>query len=308
VKLYLNDNVDILSTTPKGGYTLEKGPYAWIDDLENYKGKKPLVINQMTEGFPLLDKDYERIHKSFPRKRIFYITSNLLEPKRYKRWWKNQNKFSTKIQIVAQPVWAEIVKTDFTPIDIKEYNDTRECFYNCLNRQPREYRLYLVQNLQKKNLIKNNFVSFPYHSLLPDSPLIVDRNDFCTNWATNMNKDIYLNSWFSIVNETFYEEDAEYTMFHSEKIFKTILAGHPFILFGQHKSLRSLKRMGFKTFGKLWPEDYDSIVDPKERLQKIIDTIEYMCKLDWKEIWPSVQKIVEYNQSFLLKNTFSDYD
>lgn len=303
MKLYQNSTV--LSAQPLGGYTLSEGPYEWIDKLIDHCNRSRLIIDQMSEAFPL-HNHYKYIHNKIPRgKPLYIITSNLYEQKRYKRWFKAQSQFTTPINIIAQPVWAERVKTDHVPIPIKEYNNTRKHLFNCLNRQNRQHRLSIIIKLKKLGLIKNNLVSYPEHEELENSPLVVDRKDFDVNWANNFNRDIFLNTWFSVVNETFFNEDA---MFHSEKIFKTILAAHPFVIVGKNNSLKSLHKLGFKTFNNFWSEDYDKEIDHEKRLQKIVETIDYICKLDWQTIWPDISKIIEYNQAFLLHNRFSDYD
>jgi hypothetical protein len=55
----------------------------------------------------------------------------------------------------------------------------------------------------------------------------------------------------------------------TEKIFKPICLNMPFVVVGTAGSLNYLKRYGFKTFGHLWDESYDSETDDIQRIEKI---------------------------------------
>jgi len=55
----------------------------------------------------------------------------------------------------------------------------------------------------------------------------------------------------------------------TEKTFKPIALGMPFVLVATAGSLEYLRSYGFKTFGHLWDEGYDTIEDPHERIQAI---------------------------------------
>jgi hypothetical protein len=48
--------------------------------------------------------------------------------------------------------------------------------------------------------------------------------------------------------------------------------GHPFIVLSNNKSLEMLHFLGFETFGSLWDESYDDIIDDSERFYKTLDT------------------------------------
>ena len=107
----------------------------------------------------------------------------------------------------------------------------------------------------------------------------------------------YQSSLISVVTETnFVEAD----IFNTEKIFKPMVHGQPFILVGPYKTLENLRSMGYKTFSDFWDESYDNIEDPTERLIKIVE----LCK----EIngWDNAKKKTLFYKSMI--NTRHNYE
>lgn len=68
-------------------------------------------------------------------------------------------------------------------------------------------------------------------------------------------------------------ETLDYGMFLSEKSFKPIKVGHPFIILGTLGQLALVKKFGFQTFSKWWREDYDQVSDYGTRMNMIADII-----------------------------------
>jgi len=65
----------------------------------------------------------------------------------------------------------------------------------------------------------------------------------------------------------------------TEKTFKPIAMGMPFVLVATQGSLEYLRSYGFKTFGHLWDESYDTISDPHQRIQAIAGLLKDLCDL-----------------------------
>jgi hypothetical protein len=147
-------------------------------------------------------------------------------------------------------------------------------------------------------------------------------------------KNIYLNSYLSIVTESIFfqireninnEPESEFpTGYLSEKIWKPIGHCQPFILVGPAKSLEYIKSLGFKTFSPFIDESYDNYIDDDKRLHLISEEIIRFAektKEEKDEFLNNVKEICEHNQrlfldfsvnhkriqgnivSFLLKNT-----
>lgn len=121
------------------------------------------------------------------------------------------------------------------------------------------------------------------------------------------NKDIYLNSYLSIVTESvFFQEDADFPSgYLSEKVFKPIGHCQPFILAGPAKSLEYLQnRFGYKTFHPYIDESYDMEYDDFKRLELIkieIDKFANKSKEEKDEFLNNVKNICLHNQKLFLE-------
>ena len=68
----------------------------------------------------------------------------------------------------------------------------------------------------------------------------------------------------------------------SEKTYKALIC-QPFIHLGSYGVLKYMKSMGYKTFPELFDERYDEIINHKERLVAVVDSVEKVCKMDDSE-------------------------
>jgi hypothetical protein len=69
----------------------------------------------------------------------------------------------------------------------------------------------------------------------------------------------------------------------TEKTFKPIAMGMPFIIVGTQGSLEYLRSYGFKTFGDFWDESYDTIADDNQRIAAIAKTLKDLDSLSAAE-------------------------
>jgi hypothetical protein len=83
----------------------------------------------------------------------------------------------------------------------------------------------------------------------------------------------------------------------TEKTFKPIAMGMPFIIVGTQGSLRYLRSYGFRTFGDLWDESYDDEPDDAKRIEKIAQVLKLLDGLEEhrQDIFDSAQEIVRHN-------------
>jgi hypothetical protein len=133
------------------------------------------------------------------------------------------------------------------------------------------------------------------------------------------NKDIYLNTYISIVTESIFfqskgPEDiyAEFPSgYLSEKIWKPIGHSQPFILAGPAKSLKYIRdRYRFKTFHPFIDESYDLECDDFARLKMIqieIEKFSNKTKKEKDEFLHNVKHIVEHNRNLFVKYGKNSY-
>lgn len=140
-------------------------------------------------------------------------------------------------------------------------------------------------------------------------------------YIDNSNSVYYEDSLLSLVTETFaFENGMDYMgykciegkgIFFSEKIFKPIVMCHPFILVSRPKSLYYLRKMGYETFSPYINEDYDNIVNDKDRLIAIVDEVQRINsltdseKMEWLK---NVLQIAFRNYTILKNKNLSDFD
>jgi hypothetical protein len=92
----------------------------------------------------------------------------------------------------------------------------------------------------------------------------------------------------------------------TEKTFKPIALGMPFIIVGTQGSLKYLRSYGFRTFGDLWDESYDDEPDDAKRIEKIAQVLKMLDGLEdhRQDIFESAQEIIEHNWNHFYSGGF----
>jgi hypothetical protein len=106
----------------------------------------------------------------------------------------------------------------------------------------------------------------------------------------------YIDTYFSLITETVF--DYPYS-FRTEKIWKPIAMGHPWIAVANAGYYRDMHRLGFKTFGHLIDESFDQIEDSQKRIERIAEVVADLCKQNLDEFLAAAQNICKYNQQHL---------
>lgn len=255
----------------------------YLNDIR--EGYAKIILVFPYEGYSGIDgnEDFEiiekwRIESNLPVNSVFFISGNLLCDKIVK---------DREYGYQARPVhyfepWNKYYSddcVDFNPIDDKY-------LFLSYNRQPRHHRIVLAVELLKKNLFNKGLISLNnfyfqqnednedseyYNHLMDNAPFIIDsKYDLNYNLAINITKEDYEKTFISLITETLVDEG---TLFFSEKIWKPIMVGHPFLLYGCQGSLAYLKSLGYKTFDKWIDESYDNEPERNKRCRMIVDEL-----------------------------------
>lgn len=171
-----------------------------------------------------------------------------------------------------------------------------------VDNQISEEALAAVQRNLSKNRLATTLLKTPEATLLELSrrlPLQVDlafKDHVGTAKALSYgveNQSPYLDSYVSIVNETFFSDGS--VLFVTEKTMKAIYGLHPFLVVGDPFILRRLRELGFETFAPYIDEAYDDIADPIERMRRVLAQIDRLAALSTDEmhglavtLWPRV--------------------
>ena len=106
----------------------------------------------------------------------------------------------------------------------------------------------------------------------------------------------YIDSYFSVVTETVFNYPYS---FRTEKIWKPIAIGHPWIAVANQGYYRDLHNLGFQTFGHVIDESFDSIENNQDRLERIAQVIEDLCRQDLASFLKECYNVCKYNQQHL---------
>lgn len=205
-----------------------------------------------------------------------------------------------------------------------------------MNRCPRTHRRLALSYLIKNDLLNKSFYSFDSAVIVGDgytnNPLIKKYDKIVQDLVTDKIEPMYLskkhgdpsndrlkqediyyfdNSYFSLVQETFYDNsldsssgDIEFyeSIFITEKTYRPIYFKHPFIMLGVKGTLAGLRKYGFKTFSPYFDESYDDIDDPVLRFEMALIEVKRLCSLpddEWLTIQRELLPVLEYNYNLI---------
>jgi hypothetical protein len=148
------------------------------------------------------------------------------------------------------------------------------------------------------------------HDIQNMGPLYLDFDDLQTNrpHIEPETKYLYEETLVSLVNETTFYTDPWFNRarFLSEKAFKPVAYGHPFIIASVPRSLELFRELGYKSFSPYIDESYDYELNDNERLLKIIKELKRISEMndaDVKEFIRNITPIVKFNQELLMSKT-----
>jgi hypothetical protein len=112
--------------------------------------------------------------------------------------------------------------------------------------------------------------------------------------------DHYTNSYCSIVLETHFDADGSGGAFLTEKTFKCLKHGHPFVIVGPQGSLNALRKLCYRTFDHAIDSSYDWEPNNTQRWNMARDAIKKIAQHDMHSWFQSVYRDVVHNQQLFL--------
>lgn len=229
--------------------------------------------------------------------------------------------FEAALQSNAQARYKDINQVPkYDRTAVKKYK------FLSLNRKPRSHRLVMTSMLECLDVAKYGYLSWPstHNRILPTSNYpnlystgikqnhVFERFIMTTHQLTGTyhNSDIdnedllssmplYQQAEFELINETHHQNIGD-LIFLTEKTFRALFAGIPFLLFGNPGSLNLLHQLGYKTFPKVFDEYYDEIYAPMQSVEFIAGQVHKVC--NHSPSWPDplnhqeTTDIVNFNQ------------
>lgn len=116
--------------------------------------------------------------------------------------------------------------------------------------------------------------------------------------AGYLKPEMYVDTYFSLVTETVFD----YThSFRTEKIWKPIAMGHPWIVVANAGYYRDIQNLGFKTFGHVIDESFDQIDLHWKRANRIVEVVDDLCKQDLASFLKECYNVCKYNQDLMVE-------
>ena len=299
----------------------------YLKDLQDNRAW--LLIDQSHEGYhrPWLwnwfHEECDRL--SINPNRIIYVTGDQSAKDTYNSNGLKIIQATTLKSLILDSAQETDLNIDFD--QLLEYKQTHLAsikLYDCINKRPRNQRIYNYLHLVKHNLTDDGYISMD----VIEPTIVVSERELTKNnlslaildqttqqlpswvdkpnnteeffyYETRILQDLYRNTWVSLVTESSYFE-YENSIFISEKTFKPIICLQPFIIVGSRGVLAKLRALGYKTFSGWIDESYDDC-DDAERFTAIMRSLEQIKQIPDKLAWlESMRDVLEHNRNLLI--------
>lgn len=284
------------------------------------------------------------ISENFPHGSVHFICMNLLISESVKKNNFNIIGYPTSYNSETYLMLPYSNEDSFYDVGISEYP---KLFLSYNKSNQFTYRIYLMLSLIKNKLVDSGLVSFskhlkrsnlehfignhPYNVFDEDvintynkiTPMYIDDilpNELDDDLNTckgyeEFNGDIfgqglflkhYSNSFLSLVSETLVLKD---TVYLSEKTFKPIAMGHPFISISSRGTLKKIKELGYKTFDRWWDESYDECDEFNDRIDSvmhILNELNQKSNIELINMRKDMLDILIHNQKLYLERRQSE--
>lgn len=304
-----------------------------IIDLVNGKRLR-IVISADKEGGPMVNQYFDVFaettkimqERGMPTGSVIILQGNKKISDDYDNWLETKNQ-DRLFEVQYSNHFGNIFfddKMPSRPCILNALENKNSLDFNSLNRVYRPHRgahLYFLikNNVLDKGKVSCNQINYndPTAAILANTskidfanitkhqlPIFLDGDWSKTNAAWNYNKELYDSTFLTVVTETIFIDN---TAFVTEKIFKPIALGHPFILVAGQGTLKALREMGFKTNFLGIDEDYDYIENPVRRFEILHRYLLDFIKKDRNEKIKLIEKSldnIQHNFDLIRKENF----
>jgi len=264
---------------------------------------------------------FEHLHNTIrllglPKYSVLIVSGNLNASQQYTEWCKQHSK-EEYIEFQEGVEWDG--KESHPPNDVVNLKDN--CLpFNSLNRAHRNHRtehLYFLAENKLQGLVSGGawFSTHPidapiyqtveynhYNTVLTANyPKTIDVTDL-VNQVPNLtnNLEIYESSQLTVVTESHFNQTGG--LFITEKTFRPLLVGHPFMILGQKGTLEKLRSWGFSTDFDGIDQLYDLIEDDQERFLHFHRSLK-----DWYNVPSEEKKLMLQKWKNTIKHNFDHY-
>jgi hypothetical protein len=183
----------------------------------------------------------------------------------------------------------------------------------------RQHRLEMLYHIFKNNMTHNHIscpavcpaenISIqtaiqPLVKTYPDIESVFNAQNLPINFAGETDHPMH-SCWLSLFDESadsllylVTETVATGQRLHlTEKTFKPIALGMPFVIVGTQGSLKYLRSYGFRTFEGIWDESYDQAEDDVriERIASLLRSLDELSVEAKQELFAAAHEVIEHN-------------
>jgi hypothetical protein len=198
--------------------------------------------------------------------------------------------------LLDQSLWTNL-DTDLLLVNIlpqerwQNFNNLHDvkitCVHNDIDVMHRPIDLHFLPPEYECPQHRNNINTVPRSGT-------VKRDLFGNTWGDAVvHETAYQDTYFSLVTETVFNYPYS---FRTEKIWKPIGVGHPWIAVANQGFYRDLRNMGFQTFSHVIDESFDAIENNQDRIQRIAQVVEDLCQQDLVSFYKECYNVCKYNQ------------
>ena len=200
--------------------------------------------------------------------------------------------------------------------------DPRLYEFTALNRTHKWWRASCMADLNRSGVLDRSLWSYNTQCTIndceQDNPLELDSVSgwraavtdfvhngpyFCDSKDSQSHNDhshipinLYQDSYCHLVIETLFDADQSGGAFLTEKTYKAIKFGQPFVIIGTAHSLRTLRQEGYRVFDHVIDNSYDEIMDNTQRWMAVRNTILKIQSQNMHEWFLKCLPDVEHNQ------------
>lgn len=210
----------------------------------------------------------------------------------------------------------------------KIHTRPRQKDFTALSRTHKKWRATVMSDLHRQGVLNNSYWSYrtdvpvdhdsdPFNlkffpglkeyteQFVNGAPYVCD--DMSAEEQNNhklTNLEHYDNSYCNIVLETFIDIESSGGTFLTEKTFKPIKNGQPFIVVGPKGTLQCLRDLGYRTFDHAIDNRYDLEQNITMRWFWIVNAVKQLHSQDLKEWYAKCLEDLTHNQQLFLSSKY----
>ena len=270
--------------------------------------------SDLFNGFQHLNNSIDLL--GLPKHSVIIVSGNLNAKDQYTEWCIKNSK-QELIEFQEGVEWdGKTSQLSDSPVRINDH-----CLpFNSLNRAHRNHRtehLYFLAENKLTGLVSGG-AWFATHTIDTPTYQTVDYNHYknvltanypktvdvedLVNQVPNLtnNLEIYKRSQLTVVTESHFDQTGG--LFITEKTFRPLLVGHPFMILGQKGTLKKLRSWGFQTDFDGIDQSYDDVEDDCERFLQFHRSLRNWCMQD-----SEIRRTAIYKWDNIIQHNFQNY-